>query len=46
LKGEIAQDDKILERYSTDMSGYHVHPRLVALHEDEKDVGKKYQRLF
>jgi FAD/FMN-containing dehydrogenase len=40
LRGEIARDDAILERYSTDMSGYHVRPRLVALPEDDGDIEK------
>ena len=38
IKGTVYEDAKTLERYSTDMSGYHLQPRLVILPADEEDV--------
>ena len=38
LKGTMYEDGSILERYSTDMSGYTLQPSIVALPSNEEDV--------
>jgi FAD/FMN-containing dehydrogenase len=38
ISGEIHSDGASLERYSSDMSGYHLRPQAVLLPEDEADL--------
>ncbi len=38
IKGQVISDERQLERYSSDLSHYHMRPRLVAVPLDEHDV--------
>jgi glycolate oxidase len=38
IKGKVISDERQLERYSSDLSNYHIKPRLVSIPLDEHDV--------
>jgi glycolate oxidase len=40
IKGKVISDERQLDRYGTDLSGYYIRPKLVVIPVDEDDVVK------